>query len=217
MGWAIGITTAPRDKVTLRDTIESLKVAGWDKLLVLCEPGSEIFPHPGVEYHIHDAKLGAWSNWRFALQVLTRQENDYVAIVQDDMIVRPGLRKYLEDSIITSVGVKGLFSPYKAAHYHYSQEGWCQNKTGWNLCGACFYAMNLTTAKFMDSKLPKTVRTNRHIDAYVGSLFLESKLTLMVHNPSLAQHTADDNSTLGIKPNPHIRKANDYTDKPIGE
>lgn len=214
--WKIVITTAPRQKSFLQETFTSLMAAGWgpDEITVFAEPGTETFDQPTYVWRQHPVTLGPWRNWRAALTYLAGRDVEYVAIVQDDLIFRPRLRKYLDATIGT-----GVFSPYlsqkDASTLPKQGGGWTACRSGWQLCGACFFAMGRATAEDLDQVLPATVAGNKHIDAVLGKHLLNAKLPLYVHCPSLVQHLADDCSTLGYGANPWCRTAFQYCDEPI--
>ena len=213
--WKIGVTTAPRQPNFLDQTLTSLHEAGWnyEDICVYSEPGSAD-PTPPVVRYLHQLQQGAWCNWRFVLHRLSLSDCDYVAIVQDDIVCRPGLSAYLEKSMDS----KGLYSPYVTKRGSaLVNEGWTLNHAGWSLCGACFFAMTRSVAIWLDTVLPLSVRENKHIDAYVGKILKEKQLPLYAHVPSLVEHLADAHSTLGYRENLQCRTAFEYSPKPIGE
>lgn len=99
--WAVGIITAPRVEHTLYRTVQSLKAAGWDKGHVFSEPNNYLTTIP--EYHIVQrvSKLGIFGNWMLGLYELFIRNIDADAylMIQDDIIVSPGTKKYLEESL----------------------------------------------------------------------------------------------------------------------
>ena len=218
MDWGIGITTAPRPSGNdlLTPTVQSLKAAGWDdcNIYVFMEPNSIVTEEEVVTVH-NGTTLGAWRNWRRSLERLLELEPDakMYALIQDDLKVRPGLRSYLERN---TVGPPALYSPYTSKREHKpGADGWFKSTTGWNFCGACFYVMHPAVVAYLDAHLPDTVRGNLHIDAHVASHLVKSPYPLLCHGPSLIEHMADADSTLGYKAHPAIRTASGFIDEPI--
>ena len=62
-GWAVGITTAPRNPSTLARCVRSLQDAGWPHALVLAEPGSDLEGIEGCTIVQNATQEGPWYNW----------------------------------------------------------------------------------------------------------------------------------------------------------
>jgi len=214
--WKIAVTTAPRHPNFLDQTLTSLCESGWNytDLQVNAEPSSASSVLPVREY-INGSLAGPWRNWRQALADLITKECEYLAIVQDDLIFRPGLRQYLDETMLD----RAVYSPYlskkDAASLGAVKEGWHQCKTGWAMCGACFFAMGRTLAVELLNHLPANVPENKHIDAVLANLLKNLHIPLYVHSPSLVQHLADEHSTLGYGKNPYCRTGYGYTEEPL--
>ncbi|MCA9362094.1 hypothetical protein KC906_01845 [Candidatus Kaiserbacteria bacterium] len=214
--WKIAVTTAPRHPNFLEQTVVSLQSAGWDysNITVYAEPSS-VSVSPPVVVEQHTTVLGPWRNWLHTLGSLCAEDCEYIAIVQDDLIFRPGLKKYLNETMMDYA----VYSPYVSKRDAISignvPEGWHPCTSGWHLCGACFFAMPLSLGQQLCQTLPAIVPENKHIDAVVALHLQQAKIPLYVHMPSLVQHLADAHSTMGYGRNPHCRTAHQYTEEPI--
>lgn len=218
MDWAVGITTAPRKRLFLDATWNSARAAGWESAVAFAEPGSPQPELPGLSYVTHREKQGAWRNWRGLLTHLARRadECELVMMIQDDVAFRPGLRKFLEETV--SPTERTIYSPYTCNYfrnYFSKRQGWVSFKPGFAMIGALTYVFNRDTLLWLERTLPQEVKRNQHIDAYLGLAMKEARLPIYTHIPSLAQHLADDCSSLGYKRDPRIREASDFVAEPI--
>jgi len=197
MNWAVAVTTAPRPVATLEKTLASLRRAGWDR----CE----------VVEDTHRA--GAWPTWRRALRRLIEchPRADALLISQDDALFCRGLREYLERTLWPGDRV-ALCSPYCPAVYRSQKRGWHREDRGWLLIGAVCWALPHSAAEAILEDLGR-LKAQKHIDAHVGRWAQETGRSVWYHMPSLVQHAADDNSTLGYASDPRLRMASDF----IGE
>ena len=189
------ITTYPRPsgRDLLSETIRSLVAAGWDS----------------SEIEVISLK-GVYRCWRMALSLYG---SDLISIVQDDIIVRPGLHDYL----LRTVGEDGVYSPYTArTHGDTGLTGWHPYMgRGWLLCGACFLVMRPAVARWLDARLPTETESGKNIDSYVGLVLKNTKYSLFHHHPSLVEHVADADSTCGYSSSPLVRTAHGFINERI--
>ena len=214
--WKIGVTTAPRprEKLFLLQTLASVEQAGWDEVTVFSEPGviNGITLTAGVQVVQREETLGVYRNWRQALDELVAEEACFYALLQDDQIVRPGLREYLERTIVQ----EGVYTPYMARkEFVDGPDGWYELHSGWSFCGALFLAMTRKTALSIAEELPAKVPENKHIDAHLAVKLQALGLPLFAHRPTLSQHLADDYSTAGYIQDPFCRMGHGYVDEVI--
>ncbi|HUY36664.1 MAG TPA: hypothetical protein VMV69_28275, partial [Pirellulales bacterium] len=73
--WAVGVTTAPRARSTLDQSLASLADAGWRRPRLFAEPGT-VLPECGRDLPVsrRDGKLGAFPNWYLGLSELFLRE-----------------------------------------------------------------------------------------------------------------------------------------------
>ena len=91
--WAVGITTAPRTECPITTCLQSIRVNGWEPI-IFAEPGCELIP--GTNCVLNQRKRGAWHNWVFAANTLLATGAERILIVQDDTVLIPGVRNYLD-------------------------------------------------------------------------------------------------------------------------
>ena len=192
--WAVAVTTAPRPKPTLQQTLASLERAGFGHLHVVDDRG----------------KSGAWPSWLRALRGLLAEhpEAEALLICQDDAVFYRGLRQYLEQSLWPGSRV-AVCSPYCPALYRWPQSGWHREDHGWDLVGAVCWAIPRITAKILLGDLGQ-VRADRQIDARIGRWARRTGRSVWYHTPSLVQHVAPTNSALGHNLDGSRRRADDF-------
>lgn len=198
--WAVAVTTAPRPVATLPRTLDSLRRAGWSDLRVF-----------------HDSTgAGAWRNWIEALASLVRDQPaaDAFAMVQDDVVLCRELKTYLQETLWPIAGRVALCSPFTPGAYRRCRPGW---SFVWPppdrfLVAAQFWVIPPATARAIVRDLGH-IHAHQGIDRLVGRWAKRSGRNVWHHTPSLAQHTADDNSALGNPPVADLRLATDF----IGE
>lgn len=199
-----GVITAPgRIYPTVDDTVASLKRAGFDKIIVYDD----------------QEQSGCWVNWIRAMTDLVAKEADAIMICEDDVNFSVGLRSYLDVSLWPEDPKKiAICSPFCPQLYKRNSMGWHMENRGWNLCMAQSWIIPKSSAEhiydhFKDvpqktAKVPKINPENIQVypkaiqerlltDSRVGQWALAKGLDVWYHTPSLAQHTAIDNSLIG--------------------
>ncbi|QDV52190.1 glycosyltransferase [Gimesia fumaroli] len=221
--WAVGITTAPRKKSTLLQTLDSLKAAGWDSPRLFAEPGVEIpFEFNRLPVSRRDETLGAFPNWYLALTelVLRNPRAEAFLLCQDDVLFTSDIRDYLEHSLWPAKQV-GVVSIYCPSHYPQTEKpGFIREDRGWKSWGALAYIFSNPAARAILSD--SMVLNHRdfgpaeglhHIDSVVGYWCERNQLSYFVHSPSLAQHIGDS-STIYPRANASgNRQAKDFRDQ----
>jgi len=99
--WAVGVTIAPRRYPTITKSIKALESAGWGTGIIFAEPGSYIDCGPNWPYVHRFKQTGIFGNWILGLYELFIRNIDADAffMIQDDIVVAPGTRNYLENSL----------------------------------------------------------------------------------------------------------------------
>lgn len=97
--WACGVTTAPRGADYLPETLNSLRLAGWPRVHVFADRGTE--PVDGQPWHAATEWLGPYGNFRWTLRTLVEMfpVADAYAIFQDDIQIARGCRHWLEKQL----------------------------------------------------------------------------------------------------------------------
>jgi len=194
MDWAVAVTTAPRPQPTLRQTLASLRWAGWPKCEVVADP----------------RKAGSWPTW---LRALSKLLNEYPAAdaymtVQDDAVFCPELREYLEANLWPP-GEVALCSPYCPTPYRSASGGWHAEDRGWYLVGAVCWVIPAAAACSIVAELGSMQATSR-IDARIGRWARETGRGVWYHSPSLVQHVGNGNSAMGDPLVNSLRRAADF-------
>jgi len=188
------MTTAPRSKVVIHNTVSSLKTADFTNITVFCEPDSV---EPDCQVIQNQTTLGAYTNWRRALSYACDNCTDWFGIVQDDLIVKPVLR-----NVLSNLYPDHVYSPYLSTVHHRSEiQGWFQVEAGFGLCGALFFCMHVDVAKQLFEVMPTCVPENKHIDGYLSLALEKLNIALFCHSPTLVKHLGDGCSTLGYMSN----------------
>lgn len=214
---ATGVITAPgRVFPTVDKTVDSLENAGFDDISV----------------YVDEEQSGCWVNWINALTDLVGKDAEAIMICEDDVAFSPGLRGYLEASLWPERPEKiALCSPFCPELYRVGT-GWHLENRGWNLCMAQCWILPKSTAervhdRFKDvpaevKKIPKitpdniasygrAVQERLLTDSRIGKWAREESLNVWYHTPSLAQHTAINNSLIGNDFGMDtLREANDF-------
>lgn len=200
--WAVGVVTAPRKDPTLGRCLASMTAAGWDRIHLFAEPGTDLSvvgPVVGPVVTQRETKLGAWPNYYYGLIELLdlNPTADAFLIAQDDVIFWPGddsrtLREYLEAALWPS-DQPGFVSLYCSKAYHQEANGWHQLGIAW-IWGACailwpresLVHFLATTGK----RWTEEGRTHK-VDVAIGRWQIEYGREAWYCSPSLTQHIGD--------------------------
>jgi hypothetical protein len=198
--WAVGITAAPRPKSQLARTVNSLRRAGFEPT-IYAEPGTHLGSLPyGVEVVRRPQRLGCWRNYVQTLRDLHTRGADAVFIVQDDMVVARGLRRFLERDLwpSTNVGAVSVYCPNFPAYEENGQADLVTLKkiNHRNLMGACGLVFpQSTVGKILEHPLAHIWRGSvrgeqpdpvlkKATDAWVGNVTRELGLPNYFYHPS---------------------------------
>ncbi len=198
--WAVGITTAPREKSTFDRTVESLSVAGWpeDQLHVFAEPGTfSQTMELQSPVTIRGRRVGAFPNWYLSLEelVLTQPNADAYLLCQDDIVACRNLRQYLE-RVLWPHPVVAFVSLYCGTLQSRTtnKEGFFRIDKSDLLYGALSIVFPAASARAI--LLDPYVQRHRDgnagtygIDSVLASWASETGLPAFVHFPSLIGHT----------------------------
>ncbi|HUY36903.1 MAG TPA: hypothetical protein VMV69_29560 [Pirellulales bacterium] len=204
--WAVGVTTAPRARPTLDESLDSLHKAGWGRPRLFAEPCT-VLPECRRDLPVsrRDGKLGAFSNWYLGLTELFLREPlaDAYLMCQDDAIFAVGARDYLEQNLWpgTEVGVVSIYTPShwsKAPGVLAESRGFHHVRHGWESWGALAYVFPnrslralLVDPLFVNHRHHGAAEGQRNIDSVVGAWCESAGLAYYIHMPSLVQHIGD--------------------------
>lgn len=202
MNWAVAVITAPREPSWLRDTVESLTRAGWDKITLYAEPGTLVpadLGHPDVV--VNRRRLGPHLNFRRALAGLMEQNAtaDAYAVFQDDIQVTRNVRVWLETLGLWPSHRVGVLSLYTSALNHCERRGWhrCEDLPK-RAHGAQAYVFPPDAARLFLSK-PPVRNTWGQTDYWVGRWCRGAGLDYWMHSPSFVRHLGEV-STIQTRP-----------------
>ncbi|MBR9800815.1 hypothetical protein GYB59_03545 [bacterium] len=169
-----------------------------------------------------DQKLGAFPNWYLGLteMYLRNPHCEAYAMFQDDLLLAPATRDYLEDSLwpAPEIGVVSLYCP---SHEHRPDFiGFRAIDWGWKAWGALAYVFsNPGIRTFLSDRLVLDHRHHgpadgaRNIDSVVGSWCKRTGLPYLVHVPSLVQHVGNASTIWPFGTASGKRRAADYDEQ----
>jgi hypothetical protein len=205
IAWAVGVTTAPRDRPTLDECLASLARAGWSNPRLFVDADA---PVPGRAAALprttrHD-RAGAWPNYLLALHELVLREPraDAFMLVQDDCAFHDdeSLRDYLERHVLWPEPGPGVVSLYCASAYTRPEAGWHALEQPWGWGALAFVFPNaVARAILLDAGVFEHRRTGRshglaHIDVVIGSWAARRGVPIWFPCPSLVQHVGEVSS-----------------------
>lgn len=213
--WVYGITTVPeRKESTLKDTIASLKEAGFTQPLLFVDGEDEPTwwkNRYGLRTIGRYPRIGAWGNWFLALHemyVRVPNASRYV-LFQDDIVAVKNLRQYLETQPFPKKAYWNLIT--YPDNYMIAPDkgtiGWfpaSARKRGLGAQGLVFDregVMALLTSQHAQSRPQHADRGKQNIDGGVVDALNRVGIKELVHNPSLIKHV-NSKSIIGHGPQP---------------
>jgi hypothetical protein len=214
---AIGIQTAFRPRSLLLKTLRSIREAGFSETIhVFAEPMERPQLVDSCEWLPSDHPLGCFPNWKRGVHhLLTHTNASWILMLQDDHVWRPGAADILKDAFSPHPTV-GFLSPYTSPKMvpHYQREK-VREPDHWQeatfhdnaFVGALAICMPRESANALLAH-PRFQKHDSHrkVDVLVGNVFrVELRLPILVHVPSLVDHTGNEWSTLGRHKIPSIQ------------
>ena len=112
--WFTAVTTAPRTDCTLKQSIDSMLIAGFDPV-IFAEPNSTVIKD--CETVINKEKKGVWYNWIQSCEyALEHSDANVIMTVQDDSLFHPDCKTFSE-KILWPKEDAGFVSLYTPKHY----------------------------------------------------------------------------------------------------
>ena len=206
--WYVGVRTAPRRQPTLRASIASIVAAGWIPT-IFAEPGTDLSGLEEFPIVQRTERLGVWGNWRDILERAAASDAEQVLTFEDDAIVVPGARAFVEASGILAQPRVGFASLYTSRAHHQAREGWHTVDTSqWG----CFWgsvALVMPRDSVQEIVSHPIAQDWRGIsgkqvapdvwggDVCVTRIVLDRKRQIWAHSPSLCQHIGDTSTIPG--------------------
>lgn len=187
--WSYGVTTCASRKGTLLPrTLQSLKDGG--------------FPEPII---FEDRGFGAYANWALGMAELWYRNpsaNRY-ALFEDDVICYANLRQYLDRVYMPDDECWNLYTSPRLhpieinrtntkhpTGFFPAQNGWCLGALGLVYSNQAMRSL-LSDPEFFDHAIFK----QNNQDGVAGRILTRQKIKVMVHHPSLLQHTGEESAT----------------------
>jgi hypothetical protein len=218
--WACGVTTVPiRRYTTLPLTLQSLMLAGFPnpRLFVDIQGDVDIkevlplYNDPSFPITIRSHNIKTYGNWILALMELyiRHPHSDRYALFQDDIVMGPGVREYLEHCEYPERGYINLmtFPQNEALKHQFFPKGLPEEKCiGWypsNQKGksatALVFDRQIVLRILSNEELlnrPQEPKGHQNIDGGLANAMRKIGYTEYVHTPSLVRHTGTE-TTMG--------------------
>lgn len=187
--------------MTFPSSLKSVRRAGWANVRVFSEPHVSLSCTDAPSgLSKRDQVLGPFSNWYLGLTelYLRNPHCEAYAMFQDDIVLAPHTRDYLQDSLwpAPQIGVLSLYCP---SHEHKPDiTGFRAINWGWEAWGALAYVFSnpsirtfLSDAIVLNHRHHGPADGSRNIDSVVGSWCQRTGLPYFIHTPSLVQHVGN--------------------------
>jgi len=230
---ALGVITAPRAVPTITQSIESLRVAGYQgRIDIFAEPGAELPVCDGCHITRNTLRLGNFRNWVSALQALAATDSEWIVLCEDDIAWAHDAYSTLLHDLSTwqenmRTGALSLYCPIrmsKVLEKRYGTplvQGWYGVNLGRSTWGAqCLvfrktWAESLLKDKVLDAYL-RDPRWDKNVDALIADVIARRGREIMYRIPCLVDHTfGDGNSSLGYKPDRPELRTKYFKDAPL--
>ena len=234
--WAVGVTTSPRDPVTLFRTLDSLSSAGFGDVITFAEPLTGrlldvdqvirrplTIAEPRFDTTASEGRFGCWQNYVQSLADLLewKPDADVIMLVQDDVVFSHDVKELLELWPTDETGVVSLWSSNR---YETGECGFKRINDP-HLIGALAYVFPRAVVEDMlehelASNWNGAARAHgtsighlkKAADAWVGHVLQALHREVYYMIPSLSQHIAET-STLSNGSNDGFRRSDGF----IGE
>ncbi len=203
--WAYAVTTTiERREDLLPKTLASLAKGGFDKPRLFVDNCNDpkLYEHFGLEVTVRFPQIKTFGNWILALwELWIREPNrDRYAIFQDDILVYPNLKQYLDSCEYPTpesyINLYTVPQNQQLAPKHNRPCWFLSNQYG---RGAIALVFSLDAVKFLLSQKhmvnkPMGVKGFRNVDGAILTAFKASKWKEYCHNPTLTYHIGDKSS-----------------------
>lgn len=202
---AVGITTAPRRRPTLAESLASYRSELSVAPHVFAEPGAVVeLRETGGRVHWNTERLGCAANWLRGLRHLVATGSPWILMCQDDIVWRLGSGVAIAEGIaLYEAGCfprLGLLSPYcSMVNARNLRVGWHEARyrddVGW--CGALALLLPRRSAiDLLDHPDLCERSTDRYLDYAIGRSLRAMDRSLVAHMPSLVHHIGRSSTLL---------------------
>lgn len=220
--WAVGVTTAPRRRPTLKRCLDALALAGWPRPILFADGPVRLPPQfETLPMCRRSQSLGAWPSYYLSLHELLMREPlaDAYMLVQDDALFYSdeNVRQYLEQ-ILWPGQTAGIVSLYCAGPYTRRHHGWSRRRGPWQLGALAFIFARPVALELVLAREVFLHRWSRDglvgICDVIGAWAQASRTPVYFPTPSLVQHIGDASA---IWPNAYESTAPRRASKFLGD
>ncbi len=179
--------------------MDSILSAGWSTKDLVVSADNNYYPNinHGIWTIVRNCKLGAWNHWFECLKfLLSKSKEDWLPIIQDDVIFCKNLLPYLKQVKIPDNC--SIYSPFTPIQYTGKQVGWTLISDPSLWMAQTLFIRRDAAEKILKSNIVWQIRGDNQIDNRLGLWLIQSKNKIYFHTPSLAEHIGET-STLWNK------------------
>lgn len=204
------MTASPRDPAIHSRSIQSVSLAGFNDMTIVCEPGlsSDSFPYARVVNHAQ--RQGQWRNFISALRLGVASGAKYFLTVEDDVELCHGTAKFIARTNwpADDCGCVQLYSADPLKEYPRGRRSRLSTIHALDMLGACALLFRSDAAadlvKWADVKgwrgdaviVVEEPEKKKAADTFVGEVLTFLGYSIWTHNPTIVNHIGTD-STLG--------------------
>jgi GR25 family glycosyltransferase involved in LPS biosynthesis len=199
MNIEIAINTAPRPVETLKDTVASLRRAGFDQTVHIISDGPDQVLDNNVVIIKNDPPLGALANFFFALDYLCEKDADWYMILEDDIVWAEKSQLALEQDLIylakkDNVGYLSVYMHKKMGkvlkNRRQTKSGLYTINLGYNCIGSQAYILSSKAARHLASNPEYRLwHRNQNRDRVISGRLQDLGYNLYYRMPGLVNHS----------------------------
>lgn len=208
------VSVAPREAETHQRTFASLLATGFERIIAMCEPGTDIVGIP-AECRVNPERFGNWRNFVQALRIGLSLNVPYFMTAEDDIELCRGVHDFLVRSEWPDrkCGCLSLYSSRQLENYPTGRRFRVDDEHALDFAGACAFMFSRDAAQSLlwwaDNKGWKghaagtIVEPERKeaADTFVGEMLTLMGYSIWAHNPTLVNHIGKK-STMANHDNP---------------
>lgn len=206
------VTTAPRSKSYLGETIRSLRNANILPI-TFAEPDSDLHEVGNSPTICNSTKLGAWNNWKSSIKEALNTKAAWILSCQDDITVHPEILELLS-VVVKNLPDFGYISLYTPTHYCFNTNyqikpsgiSKMEVRSAYGACALLFPRKTLVRMvelplweKWLGvpaalnpleefQRRKEDPSTIKHVDAAIPQALIQLELPMYYFMPSVCQH-----------------------------
>ena len=210
--WVVGMTVALRRQPRVRQTLESLSLAGFDDVILFSEPDANDLPEPCEHITIlkNDKVLGNWGNFcQRARTLVDFSAGTRYLLVQDDVDFLPGTREWVENNWPCNNGPSSL---YRSSAYAPEEGAWSVVKPRGPFLGMLALVLTRGHLESLVANLDAMSDGENKKDDYKFGYYCHGLgIPINIANASRCQHTGECSSLYAAKMS-RLRMAETYVE-----